>query len=241
MEYTTAADVHLDSTSNDNDGIPNGNTLTASGKIDGAQDFDGNDYVESPDSSSLDLTSEVTLSAWIRPTSTSGYDRIVAKSHSSAGAPWTMYGLLFDNANHLRAEIASSGNQNAVDGTTVVPTNTWTYATITYDGSNIRVYFNGSEDATPTALSGSIDTNNVPLSIGRSDYDSDYFNGRIDEVRVSNMARSAAWIETSYNNQNDPLSFYSVEKNCPSYYSAHSRIYLLHTSHHRLFQGEWHR
>jgi hypothetical protein len=215
VEYTTTTDLHLDSTSNDNDGIPNGNTLTASGKIDGAQDFDGNDYVESPDSASLDLTSQVTLSAWIRPTSTGSYDRIVGKSHSSAAAPWTMYGLLFDNANHLRGEISESLTQNAVDGTTVVPLNTWTYATVTYDGSNIRVYFNGSEDATPTALSGSIDTNNVPLSIGRSNYNSDYFNGRIDEVRVSNVARSADWIKTSYNNQNSPSTFYSVVNNCP--------------------------
>ena len=36
------------------------------------------------------------------------------------------------------------------------------------------------------------------------------WNGRIDEVRISNIVRSSAWIETSYNTMNDPSSFFSV-------------------------------
>ena len=37
-----------------------------------------------------------------------------------------------------------------------------------------------------------------------------YFNGAIDEVRLSNVARSAAWISTEYNNQYAPASFYVI-------------------------------
>ena len=37
-----------------------------------------------------------------------------------------------------------------------------------------------------------------------------YFTGQIDEVRVSNIARSAAWIQTEYNNQSSPATFYTV-------------------------------
>jgi hypothetical protein len=33
------------------------------------------------------------------------------------------------------------------------------------------------------------------------------FNGYIDEVRVSKMARSGDWIKTEYNNQNSPSTF----------------------------------
>ncbi|MEA3488318.1 MAG: hypothetical protein U9R10_03585, partial [Euryarchaeota archaeon] len=32
----------------------------------------------------------------------------------------------------------------------------------------------------------------------------------IDEVRISDTARNADWIQTSYNNQNNPSSFYDV-------------------------------
>ena len=33
-----------------------------------------------------------------------------------------------------------------------------------------------------------------------------YLDGIIDEIRISNIKRNTAWISTSYNNQNDPLS-----------------------------------
>jgi hypothetical protein len=36
------------------------------------------------------------------------------------------------------------------------------------------------------------------------------FYGFIDEVRVSNIARSAAWILTEYNNQLNPTAFYTI-------------------------------
>ena len=38
-----------------------------------------------------------------------------------------------------------------------------------------------------------------------------YFTGSIDEVRVSDTARSANWITTGFNNQNSPSTFYGVE------------------------------
>jgi hypothetical protein len=49
------------------------------------------------------------------------------------------------------------------------------------------------------------------VNIGRnSTQTSRWFNGRIEECRISNVARSDDWIETEYNNQNDPSSFYTV-------------------------------
>ena len=35
-----------------------------------------------------------------------------------------------------------------------------------------------------------------------------YFNGSLDEMRVSNIARSGDWIQTEYNNQGSPSTFY---------------------------------
>ena len=39
---------------------------------------------------------------------------------------------------------------------------------------------------------------------------SSYFDGSVDEVEISTVARSADWIKTQYNNQNSPTSFLSV-------------------------------
>jgi hypothetical protein len=32
----------------------------------------------------------------------------------------------------------------------------------------------------------------------------------MDEFRISNMARTAGWIKTSYNNESNPSSFYTI-------------------------------
>jgi len=180
----------------------------ADGHIGYAVEFDGNDAVEISDpgaGSSLDITTQVTVSAWISPTAIGQWNRIVAKSHTVNDTPWTMYGLLFDNASHIREEIASGGAQSGANGTSVVPTDgSWTFATVTYDHSALRVYFNGSAQGTPTNLTTDIDTNNMPLSIARSGFGADYFTGKIDEVRVSSIARGTCWIGTEYNNQSNP-------------------------------------
>jgi hypothetical protein len=202
-----------DSTGNHNDityqnGTP---AYQQTGKIGYGVSFNGtNGAVEASDSTSLDITNQVTVSAWINPTANGGYPRIAAKSYTSNALPYTIYGLLFDNSGHLRGEIASVGAQHGADGSTVVPTGAWTYATFVYDHSYMRLYFNGAPDGTPVSLASNIDTNTMPLSIARSGYGSDYFNGTIDEVRISNTARPACWIQTEYNNQSSPGTFYTV-------------------------------
>jgi hypothetical protein len=205
-----------DSTSNDNDVTSSGSDpyYQASGKIGYAVSFDGDDYVEIPDDSTLDLSSQVTVSAWIRPGSIGNWNRIVAKSHTSDSQPWTRYGLLFDDNDRIRMEISEGSTQYGVNGTSTVPTGSWTYGTVTYNGSTRTVYCNGDSENTATDTV-AISTNDMPLSIARSGFGSDYFNGRIDEVRVSKVARTANWIKTEYNNQSDPSSFYSVVKDCP--------------------------
>ncbi|MDD1664353.1 MAG: DUF2341 domain-containing protein, partial [Methanomicrobiales archaeon] len=201
-----------DSTGNHNDvtsqiGTP---TYLESGRIGYAVGFDGVSAVEIQDSASLDLTYKATVCAWVRSTAVSSYRRIVAKSHTINDFPYTMYGILFDGT-HLRHEIASTGTQYIGVGVTDIPSSpAWTYTCGSYDRIALRVYVNGAAEGTPTGLSGDIDTNNMPLSIGRSGFDYDYYIGGIDEVRVSSANRSSTWIATEFANQNDPANFYDV-------------------------------
>jgi hypothetical protein len=72
------------------------------------------------------------------------------------------------------------------------------------------IYKDGQLIATDTSItSGNIDSSrSLKLS---EDWSSSYhFKGLIDEIHLSNVARSAAWISTEYNNQYDPDSFYSM-------------------------------
>lgn len=47
------------------------------------------------------------------------------------------------------------------------------------------------------------------LMIGKHGNGEQYLPGTIDEIRISNIARSNSWIATEYSNQNDPFNFLS--------------------------------
>lgn len=60
-----------DDSGNGNDGTGTGGVTTTTGKFGEAGDFDGvDDYVYAVDSASLDVSSEVTVSAWVNPDQT---------------------------------------------------------------------------------------------------------------------------------------------------------------------------
>jgi biopolymer transport protein ExbB len=162
-------DDFLDSTANNNDGTNSG-SVDAAGKIGDGSDFlSSNTSVDVPDSATLDLNSTVTVSVWFNPRvvpPATSYQRLVAKSTPTNASPYSMYGLLFDNDGNLRAEVATGGSQNSIEGAIPVQAGTWQYGTMTYDGTDLKLYYNAAEDATPTTFSGSIDVNNV--QIGRA-------------------------------------------------------------------------
>jgi len=81
--------------------------------------------------------------------------------------------------------------------------------TVTYDRSNVRFYVNGVLEGSPAQTS-AIATNTVDFYIGNSPAVNRGFDGFIDEVRISNPVRSARWIQTEYNNQNDSSIFYTL-------------------------------
>lgn len=84
------------------------------------------------------------------------------------------------------------------------------HVVITQDGTDLNMYENGVLKRTQTtSVDFESNANNLLIGAGhRSDGTSIYFNGVIDEVRVSDTARSADWISTQYNNQNATSTFY---------------------------------
>jgi hypothetical protein len=73
----------------------------------------------------------------------------------------------------------------------------------------MHIYKNGVDTVGDTISPlGSIDTTGH-AAVG-ADGGWGWFDGILDEVRISNSARSAFWISTEYNNQNSPATFYSL-------------------------------
>ena len=83
--------------------------------------------------------------------------------------------------------------------------NTWVHLAVTYNGSALILYVNGSQAAT-RAITGSIVTSSQALRIGGSALWGEYFAGRIDEVRIYNRALTASEIQTDMNTAVGPAA-----------------------------------
>ncbi len=205
----------FDSTSNDNDGIVNGSTYNSTAKIDGAYDFDGtDDYI---DIGTFDIIgSELTLSVWFNANvlyPTVSGTRLISKAtgHSSSQHYW-MIGVLYSgNSFRFRLRTSVEGVKQQTVSTGGINTGEWYHFVATYDGSNMKIFKDGVLLGT-TDKTGTISTSDtVSDLIGANPPDIyEVWDGTIDEVRVSNIARDSNWIDLSYENQNNPESFISV-------------------------------
>src|SRR5262249_38051246 len=81
----------------------------------------------------------------------------------------------------------------AVQGTSVLPLNTWTFLVGTYDGATMKLYVNGALAAS-RSMTGAVVSSTDPLRIG-GDWSHEMFTGLIDNVRVYNRALSATEIQ----------------------------------------------
>jgi len=178
------------SSGNNNNGTISNATWTSSGKYGSALSFNGgNALVTIPDSASLDLTSGMTLEAWVKPSVVDGAWRDVIYKGDDR------YCLEGMGPGRAAAGLATFSTGSPVAyGTSPMPGNTWTHIALTYDGGALRLYVNGVQ-VSSVAVSGSIRTSSNPLQIGGDSIYGQYFAGIIDEVRVYNVALTAAQIQ----------------------------------------------
>ncbi|MFN0089594.1 MAG: LamG-like jellyroll fold domain-containing protein [Acidimicrobiales bacterium] len=182
FEETSGAAV-IDRSGNTNDGVISG-AVRAAGRFGGGLAFNGADNLVSvADSASLDLTSGMTLSAWVRPSSVAGWRTVVLKERP-AGLTYALYAG--DDASRPSGWVYIGGDREVV-GPTSLAVNAWTHLAATYDGAAERLYVNGALVAT-RAQSGAMTASTGALRIGGNAIWSEWFAGVIDEVRVYNRA-----------------------------------------------------
>ena len=183
-----------DSSAKGNKGTISGAKRVDDGKFGGALSFDGiNDYVTIADAASLDLTTGLTIEAWVKPSSVSAARAVVFKENRAAGhQAYSLYAA--NGGSKPAAEFASGGKYTTLQSAQTIAANRWTHIAATYDGTRLRIYRNGVETGS-RALSGSLVATRDPLKFGGSAVWSEWFKGAIDEIRIWNGARSAAEIQ----------------------------------------------
>jgi fibronectin type 3 domain-containing protein len=185
---TTTADA----SGGGNTGTLSNTTWTSAGEYGGALSFNGTSArVNIPNAASLQLTTGMTLEAWVNPSTVSNKWRdVIYKGNDN------YYLEATSNKSSRPAGGGTFGGGNAnVFGTAALAANTWTFLALSYDGSNLRLYVNGTLVNTQPKT-GTIATSTNQVQIGGDSLYGQFFKGLIDEVRIYNLALSAAAIQT---------------------------------------------
>lgn len=188
----------VDASGKGNHGVTRGTIRVGKGKFGQAASFDGiDDWITVNDSATLDLTTGMTLEAWVYPTQTMSGWRTVINKEQPNGFGAAYYLAANSDLNQPEGAVYTTA-WNKLYGGPVVNANQWTHLATTYDGSTLRLYVNGAQ-VSSRPQTGGIDVTTGVLRIGGNDYWGEFFKGYIDEVRVYNRALSAGEIATDMN------------------------------------------
>jgi hypothetical protein len=105
--------------------------------------------------------------------------------------------MLFANSGTGTARMRL-GSSFLIDSVSTITTDVWTHALGTYDGSNLKIYLNGSLDNT-VSQTGAIPSTSASLQIGAAN-GGNKITGKIDETAVFNKALNQTEISQVYNN-----------------------------------------
>jgi gliding motility-associated-like protein len=197
-----------------NHGTNHGATLTTDrfGNANSAYSFDGNSYILAPNSTSLSSpSSSITIAFWANTSAWStwfgvNYGSVLSKSNSATTC-------------HYRVSLIGTGISGILNnkiwdffiGTNDL--NKWDFFVVIMNGNTLNYYKNGvliGQNSTPSAFS--LSTNN-PLYIGKDDPGfTDYYTGKIDDIRIYNRALSHSEVVTLYNFQHSLNADAGIDK-----------------------------
>lgn len=216
-------DENTGSTFNDTSG--NGFNLTtvnspswSQGKVGQAVQFNGsNQYAVYDDTTTnaLDITSSYTLSGWVNFSQIGNdYQTIIAKfatNGSTSAYYMSTNGGDTNRDNEILCEMSSTSTTsfqlNPVLGT-------WYHTACVFDdaANTLTLYINGRQVAQTTGVTGSVTTGNGDLYIGGDPAGyGGYLNGRADNIRVYNYARTPAQIAWEYN-RSAPVAHWKLDE-----------------------------
>ena len=195
----------LDSTSN-NYTVTAGTSVPAQadGQVGSAVDFEASNsqFMSIADGSvpNLEISTSQTWFAWFKTESLNAFQGIATKQNTTSKR------LMINDNNTLNFFLQPT----AVNGTTTVGTSDWYSVVGVYNssGSAQYIYVNGTLEGSATGIGTAPSDTNGDFAIGIQKASNNVpFDGIIDEVYVTNDAKSQEWIQTYYNNTYDPATF----------------------------------
>jgi len=196
-----------DSSGNGNDGtLHNMNDSDwVSGQWGNALDFDcSNDYVSVSDDSSMDFgTGSFSISLWVIADNYNNQSMMIINGTSGGGYSGKRYSFRYDD-NDVIFVVDDNTTKTRVETTTnFLHGGAWHHVVAVRDrGSDkMRIYVDGSQSVEAgDNTNNSIDSPNEPVYIGRDgiDNNSNYVDGRLDDIRLYDFVLSSDDVEDIY-------------------------------------------
>jgi hypothetical protein len=181
-----AGDKIEDLSGNDNEGDILG-AEWVKGKFGNALEFDGtDDYVEVPHNDNLNITDDLTIVAWVRPSGSNAvnYAAIVQRQEASKhGLDTYFFGF---NASY-RLHFGTQG-ENTQSAETTWKDGQWYHVAVVYKAAGFEgpLYINGEEAKLSVDNAGVMAGGTNELYMGR--FNEVYLNGALDEIAIFNTA-----------------------------------------------------
>jgi len=203
----TTANGFADGLGSSADGTNNGATTGVTGKVGSyAWDFDGtNDYVELTSSTSnwnfLHNGGSHSYSYWIKLGNTGGIPEYLLFDISWSGD--IGIAMTVNSSDQIQYSIyrGASGTWVVSGASSTSLDTNWHHVAITYDGSNARIYIDGSLDSTiaKTANAPSSSNSTYSLKIGATADITSFADVSLDELAIFNRVLTADEISALYN------------------------------------------
>jgi len=183
-----------------NHGIIQGTVPIVAGKFGEALQFGSLDsYVDCGNDASLNISSEITIEAWIKQFGIGGgnFNAGVVCKAQKGGTPWSwqLRYNFFPDGLYLGFQFNSPEGPRWVTAERGLTPGVWYHVVGTFNGSELKFYLNGAERDSNT-MSGMI-TSDAPLLIGQDGW-LNVFQGLVDEVKIYNRALSLHEIQQNY-------------------------------------------
>ena len=211
-------DIAYDTSGNNLHGdLENGVTWDSLGMFGNCLKFSANYHrIHVLDNSLLDITTDLTLDAWVKLDTSNNGSVIISKYNTGSATPAGQYCFGISNNNKLYCYLCDDTSQFYINSDSIfVEFNNWTLVSAVFSNSRVGLFINGMQVASSFVPFDSLTALEYPhddLFIGDLWTDLYYpysFDGKIDEVRISNIPRYEIIIADVENNDinTDPFTF----------------------------------
>ncbi len=161
------------------------------GKQYSAAYFSGTSYISIDQPKNMDFSKPFTVALWVKPDAGYGipYDNEVdlISRYGAASPNTSSFSFLISDA-HLSGEVYKFNVGRNVLIANAIVVNQWQHVAFVYDGTDIKLYFNGTMNASKTSYQP--DKSNLPLLIGKRSTNNRFFKGYMDDIMVYGKALS---------------------------------------------------